>query len=312
MSSTLKGKDLISLHDLTQAELMEILDVAMYLKDKQKKGLTHQILSGKTLGMIFTKSSTRTRVSFEVGMYQLGGNALFLSSQDIQLGRGETIADTARVLSRYLDGIMIRTYAHEDVLELAKYADIPVINGLTDLLHPCQVLADLQTILEHKGTLQGLKIAYIGDGNNMTHSLMFGSAKVGMNISVATPAGYEPDAEIVRLATEDAKATGSKIEIVSDPREAVAGADIIYTDVWASMGQEAEHAERLKKFEGYQINEELVKGAKEDFIFLHCLPAHRGEEVSAGVIDGPRSVIFDEAENRLHAQKAVLALTMGS
>jgi len=310
IQKNLHGKDLLSLHHLTPEEVMEILKVAGELKEQQKKGIPHPILQGKTLGMIFTKSSTRTRVSFEVGMYQLGGNALFLSSNDIQLGRGETIADTARVLSRYLDGIMIRTFAHSDVEELAEHADIPVINGLTDLLHPCQVLADLQTILEHKGRLKGLKLAYVGDGNNMAHSLMFGSAKVGMDIAVASPQGYQPNPEIVKLAREDAEETGSKVEVLEDPGEAVAGADIVVTDVWASMGQEAEQAQRVKDFAGYQVNSKLVSLAKPDYLFLHCLPAHRGEEVAAVVIDGPHSVIFDEAENRLHAQKAVLALLL--
>ncbi|MDA8234269.1 MAG: ornithine carbamoyltransferase [Clostridia bacterium] len=306
----LHGKDLLSLHRLTSEEILEILKVAGELKEQQKKGVPHPILQGKTLGMIFAKSSTRTRVSFEVGMYQLGGNALFLSSNDIQLGRGETIADTAKVLSRYLDGIMIRTFAQSDVEELAEHASIPVINGLTDLLHPCQVLADLQTILEHKGRLKGLKLAYVGDGNNMAHSLMFGSAKVGMDIIVASPKGYQPNQEIVKLARQDAEATGVKVEIVEDPAEAVTGADVVVTDVWASMGQEAEQAQRVKDFAGYQINNKLMSLAKPDYIFLHCLPAHRGEEVAAEVIDGPHSVIFDEAENRLYAQKAVMALLM--
>jgi len=308
--TSLKGKDLLALYLLTREEIMEILKVAAELKTEQKKGIPHPVLSGKTLAMIFTKSSTRTRVSFEVAMYQLGGYPLFLSGQDLQLGRGETIADTAMVLARYIDGIMIRTFAHSDVEELAQYADVPVINGLTDLNHPCQILADFQTIIEHKGKLAGLKLAYVGDGNNVCHSLLNGCAKVGMHISVATPTGYEPSGEIIKLAMADAKTSGSKIEIINDPVQAVKDADVIYTDVWASMGQEAEHAERLKIFKPYQINAGLVGGAKPDYLFLHCLPAHRGEEVSAEVIDGPNSVVFDEAENRLHAQKAVLALTM--
>ncbi len=308
---SLKGRDLLALHALTREEIMEILKVASELKDKQKRGVPHPVLGGKTLAMIFTKSSTRTRVSFEVAMYQLGGYPLFLSGQELQLGRGETIADTARVLSRYVDGIMIRTFAHSDVEELAKYADVPVINGLTDLNHPCQVLADFQTILEYKGQLEGLKLAYVGDGNNVCHSLLNGCAKVGMNISVATPRGYEPSSQIVDLALADARASGAVIEIIDDPVAAVKDADIVYTDVWASMGQEDEHAERLKIFRPYQVNAELVRGAKPDYIFLHCLPAHRGEEVTEEVIDGPNSVVFAEAENRLHVQKAVLALTMG-
>ncbi len=309
--TTLKGKDLLALYALTREEINEILRVAADLKAKQKQGISHPVLAGKTLAMIFTKSSTRTRVSFEVAMYQLGGCPLFLSGSELQLGRGETIADTARVLSRYVDGIMIRTFAHSDVEELAKYADVPVINGLTDLNHPCQVLADFQTIIERKGKLEGLKLAYVGDGNNVCHSLLNGCAKMGMHISVAAPKGYEPDRNIVELAVADAKASGAVIKITEDPVQAVKDADVIYTDVWASMGQEEEHAERLKIFRPYQVSSELVMGAKPDYIFLHCLPAHRGEEVAEEVIDGPNSAIFDEAENRLHAQKAVLALTMG-
>ncbi len=311
LHTSLRGKDLLALYSLSRDEIWAIMKVAQELKTKQKKGEPHPILNGKTLGMIFTKSSTRTRVSFEAAMYQLGGYPLFLSGQELQLGRGETIADTARVLSRYLDGIMIRTFAHSDVEELAKYADIPVINGLTDLNHPCQILADFQTILEHKGCLEGLKLAYVGDGNNVCHSLLNGCAKVGMHISVAVPPGYEPSEEIVRIARADAEETGVVIEITGDPFAAVRDADIVYTDVWASMGQEEEHAERLKIFKPYQVNAELVRAARPDYLFMHCLPAHRGEEVSAEVIDGPNSVVFDEAENRLHAQKAVLALTMG-
>ncbi|MBE3587062.1 MAG: ornithine carbamoyltransferase [Thermoanaerobacteraceae bacterium] len=306
-----KGRDLLSLHDFTPEEVSAILDLAGELKSKQKRGEPHRYLTGKTLGMIFQKSSTRTRVSFEVGMYQLGGYALYLNAADLQLGRGETIADTARVLSRYLDGIMIRTYAQSDVEELARYADIPVINGLTDWEHPCQILADLLTIREHKGTLAGLKLAYVGDGNNVCHSLLFGCAKTGMHMSVASPPGYQPRAEIVEKAKADAAATGSRIEIVTDPVEAVRDAGVVVTDVWASMGQEQEQDVRRKIFAPYQVNEELVRHARPDFIFLHCLPAHRGEEVSAQIIDGPHSVVWDEAENRLHVQKAVLALVMG-
>ncbi|HHW42510.1 MAG TPA: ornithine carbamoyltransferase [Desulfotomaculum sp.] len=306
-----KGRDLLSLHDFTPEEINTILDLAAGLKDGQKKGKPCSCLAGKTLGMIFQKSSTRTRVSFDVGMYQLGGYALYLNAADLQLGRGETIADTARVLSRYLDGIMIRTYAQSDVEELARYADIPVINGLTDLEHPCQILADLLTIREHKGGLAGLKLAYVGDGNNVCHSLLFGCAKTGMHMSVASPPGYQPRAEIVEKAKTDAAATGSRIEIATDPVEAVRDADVVVTDVWASMGQEREQDVRRKIFAPYQVNEELVRHARPDFIFLHCLPAHRGEEVSAQIIDGPHSVVWDEAENRLHAQKAVLALVMG-
>ncbi|MGB9802248.1 ornithine carbamoyltransferase [Desulfofundulus sp.] len=310
MKENFKGRDLLSLHDFTPEEIVTILDLADELKSKQKKGIPHPYLAGKTLGMIFQKSSTRTRVSFEVAMYQLGGYALYLNAGDLQLGRGETIADTARVLSRYLDGIMIRTYAQSDVEELARYADIPVINGLTDLLHPCQVLADLQTIRERKGRLAGLKLAYVGDGNNVCHSLLIGCAKTGMHISVASPPGYQPREEIVETARSDALSTGSRIEILTDPVAAVAGADVVVTDVWASMGQEQEAEQRQRVFVPYQVNEELVRHAKPDFIFLHCLPAHRGEEVTPEIIDGPHSAVWDEAENRLHAHKAVLALLL--
>jgi len=260
--------------------------------------------------MIFEKSSTRTRVSFEVGMYQLGGHALFLSRNDIQMGRGETIRDTAMVMSRYLDGMIIRTFGHRNVVELARSSTIPVINALSDLSHPCQALADYQTVFEKKGKLEGLKVAYIGDGNNMLHSLMMGASKLGMHFASASPEGYDPDAEQVRISREYAAETGAKIDILRDPREAIEGADVVYTDVWASMGFEEEQKEREKAFHDYQVNEALVKYAKPDYLFMHCLPAHRGEEVSEGVIDGPNSVIFDEAENRLHAQKAIMAAIM--
>jgi ornithine carbamoyltransferase len=300
-------KDLISLHDLTSQQVQDLLALGLKLKDEQKKGIAHPLLKGKTLGMIFTKSSTRTRVSFEVGMTQLGGYPLFLSSNDIQLGRGETIHDTAKVLERYLDGIMIRTFAHQDVLDLAYYADIPVINALTDLLHPCQVLADLMTAYEHKGKLEGLKLAYVGDGNNMAHSLMYGCAKVGMDCAIAAPKGYECDGEVIANAQADFKQAGKELLLTQDPEQAVADADIIYTDTWVSMGQEAEKAQRQKIFIPYQVNKDLFKKAKADAVFMHCLPAYRGLEVTEEIIDGPQSVIFDEAENRLHAQKAVLA-----
>lgn len=306
----LKGRDFIGLLDYTSEEIRYLIDLAIELKRKQKAGEVYQPLKGKTLGMIFEKSSTRTRVSFEVGMYQLGGQGLFLSSNDLQIGRGETIADTAQVLSRYLDGIMIRTFAHRTVIDLARYSTVPVINGLTDFAHPCQVLADYQTVLEHKGRLEGLKIAYIGDGNNMVHSLMAGASKLGMHMAVASPGGYMPDEQVQKSCQEIASQTGGSLLVCSDPKEAVADADVIYTDVWASMGFEAEQKEREQAFANYQVNEELTKYAKKDYIFLHCLPAHRGEEVSEGVIDGPHSIIFDEAENRLHAQKAIMAATM--
>ncbi len=304
------NKHLLTLHDWSTQEILDTLDLADELKYKQKNGIEHHILKGKTLGMIFSKSSTRTRVSFEVGMYQLGGSALFLSSNDIQLGRGETIYDTANVLSRFLDGIMIRTYKQEDVEDLAKYGQIPIINGLTDLVHPCQILADFQTIREHKGKLEGLKLAYIGDGNNMAHSLLYGGAKVGMEIAVATPKQYECDPGVVKNALEDAKATGTKLTLINDPVEAIKNADVVYADTWVSMGQESEKAEKVKVFADFQINKELFSYAKPDAIFLHCLPAYRGYEVTEDVIDGPNSVIFDEAENRLHAQKAVMVKLM--
>ena len=310
MAVNMKGKDIISISDLTLEEIYEIFDVSKSLKEKKYTGESHRLLEGKTLGMIFTKRSTRTRVSFEVGIYQLGGIGLYFGPNDLQLGTSESISDTAQVLARYLDGIMIRTFAHSDVTDLAKYASIPVINGLTDLLHPCQVLTDLFTVLEKKRKLQGLKLAYIGDGNNMAHSLLNGCSKVGMNIAIASPSGYKPDKEIVENAKKFAKYMGSKVEITDDPVAAVKNADIVYTDVWASMGQEAEAAERRKKFLKYQVNAKLVKNAKDDYLFMHCLPAHRGDEVVNEVADSQNSVIFDEAENRLHVQKAIMALVM--
>lgn len=307
----LKGKDMLSIHDLSVDEVQEILALAKELKAKQKAGVPHKILEGKTLGMIFEKSSTRTRVSFETGMYQLGGQALFLSNRDLQLGRGEPIRDTARVLSRYLDGIMIRTFGHDRVEELAKWADIPVINALTDLLHPCQVLTDLLTIEEYKGkNLKGLKMAYVGDGNNMTNSFLYGCAKVGMTFVAATPEDYRPDATVFKNALEDAKEMGASLSLVTDPHEAVKDADIVVTDTWASMGQEAEHEARKKIFAPYQVNKELLKGADKRVIVMHCLPAYRGEEITEEVLEANADVIFDEAENRLHTQKAIMALTM--
>lgn len=304
-------KHLVSLNDLTPKEIDEILKLAVKLKKEHKEGTKHPLLEGKTLGMIFSKSSTRTRVSFEVGMVQLGGYPLFLNSGDIQLGRGEPIYDTAQVLSRYLDGIMIRTFKHSDVEDLAKYGTIPVINGLTDLMHPCQILADLMTIGEHKGTLKGLKLAYVGDGNNVANSLLHGCALVGMDIAVATPEGYDCDAGIIEEAQGIAKLSGSGILLTRDPVEAVKNADVVYTDTWVSMGQEAEKEKRMAIFMPYQVNKELMANAKKDAIFLHCLPAYRGYEVTEEVIDGSQSVIFDEAENRMHAQKAVMVLLMG-
>lgn len=307
---SLKGRDMIELDEYSTEEIQFLLDSAIEIKRKQKNGEVYQPLKGKTIGLIFEKSSTRTRVSFEAGMFQLGGHALFLSKNDIQLGRGEPISDMAQVMSRYLDGLMIRTFGHDNVVNLAKYASIPVINGLSDMAHPCQVLADLQTVLEHKGKLKGLKMAFIGDGNNMAHSLLIGGAKMGMHVAVASPKGYEADASIVKLSEEIAALTGGSITITQNPIEAAKDADVIYTDVWASMGFEEEQAQREAAFADYQVNEELVKVAKPDYLFLHCLPAHRGEEVSEGVIDGTNSVIFDQAENRLHAQKALMVALM--
>ncbi len=303
-------KHFISLHDTSKDEIDALLSLAAKLKAETKSGIPHPLLKGKTLGMIFTKSSTRTRVSFEVGMHQLGGHALFLSSNDIQLGRGETIYDTANVLSRFLDGVMIRTFAHSDVEDFAKFGQIPVINALTDLLHPCQILADLMTIQEHKGHLAGLKLAYIGDGNNIAHSLLYGCAQVGMDVAIASPAGYTCDPTVVKNAMEDAKVSGSHILMTEDPVSAISDADVVYTDTWCSMGQEAEKAARAKIFAPYTIDAKLFAHAKPDAVFLHCLPAYRGYEVTTEVIDGPNSLIFDEAENRLHAQKAVLVTLM--
>lgn len=299
----------ISLHDLTAAELAGLLQLGLDVKAHRARYAG--ALAGQTLAMIFQKSSTRTRVSFEVAMLQLGGHGLFLSGRDIQLGRGETISDTAQVLSRYVDGIMARTFAHQDVLDLARFGSVPVINGLTDDLHPCQVVADLLTIREAFGDLEGRKIAYVGDGNNVAHSLMFGAAKAGMNIAIASPAGYRVQEKYLELARADAEAAGTRIELTEDPREAVRGASAVYTDVWASMGQEEEAAKRLRAFAGYQVDAAMMALAHPDAIFLHCLPCHRGEEVAAEVVDGPQSRVFDEAENRLHAQKAILLWLMG-
>jgi len=306
----LKGRHLLSPQDLSPEEIIAVLDKADELKRKLRRGESHELLKGKTLGMIFAKPSTRTRVSFETAMTQLGGHAIYMGMGDLQLGRGETIADTARTLSRYVDAVMARLFKHDDIVELARNSSVPVVNGLTDLLHPCQTLADLQTIREKKGRLKGLKLAWVGDGNNVCNSLLLGCTLVGMNISAACPKGYEPSAEIVEQARKNAKRSGAKLEIINDPKKAVEGADIVYTDVFVSMGQEAERERRVRDFKGYQVNGELLKRAKKDVTFMHCLPAHRGEEVAAEVIDGPHSVVFDQAENRLHAQKAVLAMVM--
>jgi ornithine carbamoyltransferase len=304
-------RHLISIHDLSAAEVAGLFRLAADVK--ANPGNYSKALRRKSLGMIFEKSSTRTRVSFEVGMVQMGGHALFLSSRDIQLGRGEPISDTAQVLSRYVDGIMARTFAHQTVVDLARYGTVPVINGLTDDLHPCQGLTDYFTLMEVFGSLEALrgrKLAYVGDGNNMAHSLLFGGAKVGMDVAVASPKGYEVRPHYLELARQDHQAAGTKLTITNDPREAVEGASAVYTDVWASMGQEAEAQERLKAFHGFQVDGALMKGARPEAVFLHCLPAHRGEEVAAEVADGPQSRIYDEAENRLHVQKAILLWAM--
>ena len=306
----MKGKSLVSLADLTKEEIEQILKTSELLKLQSLRGQEHPLLKGKTLAMIFEKPSTRTRVSFEVGMWQLGGYALYLSASDLQLGRGESIADTARTLSRYANGIMARVFAHQTILDLVKHSTVPVINGLSDFTHPCQGLADLFTIYEKKGRLSGLKLAYLGDGNNVAHSLIYGCSKAGMDIGLASPRGYEPDSGVVAQGREEARRNGRVVTVTNDPVEVVLGADVVYTDVWASMGKEKEHEERVKIFKPYQINPELVKRAKQDYIFMHCLPAHRGEEVTDEVADAKNSVIFDQAENRLHTQKALMALIM--
>jgi ornithine carbamoyltransferase len=310
MAVHMKGKSLASLDLLTREEIEQILKTSELLKFQLLRGQEHPLLKGKTLAMIFEKPSTRTRVSFEVGIWQLGGYALYLSATDLQLGRGETIGDTAKTLSRYVDGIMARVFSHQTILDLIQHSKVPVINGLSDFSHPCQGLADLFTAYEKKGRLEGLKLAYVGDGNNVAHSLIDGCSKVGMNIVLACPKGYEPDSKVVSLGKEEARKIGSEVRVTDDPKEAVKGADIIYTDVWASMGKEKEHSERVKILKPYQVNSKLVKGAKEDYIFMHCLPAHRGEEVTDEVADSKNSVIFDQAENRLHTQKALMALVM--
>ena len=308
--ASLKGKDLLTLLDYTSQEVQDLILLATQLKKLTKEGKCPRLLEGKTLGMIFEKSSTRTRVSFEVGMQQLGGYGMYMNARDMQIGRGEPISDTGRVLSGYLDGIMIRANSHEMVKELAEHASIPVINGLTDVFHPCQALADLETIAENKGELKGLKVAYVGDGNNVAHSLVIACAHVGMDVAVATPVGYECDPAIIAKARDIALVNGSEILVTTDPVEAVKDADAVYADVWTSMGQEEETQQRLKDFKDYQINDELVAHAKADYMFLHCLPAHREEEVTSSVIDGPNSYIYEQAENRLHAQKAVLVSLM--
>lgn len=294
-------RHLLKLQDLTREEILSILNLADQLKFERNNGIQKDYLKGKKLGLIFQKASTRTRVSFEVGIYELGGYGLFLSSNDLQIGRGEPVQDTARVLSRYLDGIMIRTFAQQEVEDLAKYGSIPVINGLTDYAHPCQVLADLMTIREYKGSFKGLKMAFIGDGNNMANSLMVGAIKTGMSFAIACPEGYEPDAELTAWAKENGNVT-----ITTDIKEALKDTDVVYTDVWASMGQEGEKSKREQAFAGYQVNFENLKAANPDVMVMHCLPAHRGEEITEEVFEAHAKEIFDEAENRLHAQKAVM------
>ena len=306
----LKHKDLLCIHDLSTEEVLLILDVAKKLKKMQKLGVPHEFCKGKTLAMMFSKASTRTRVSFETGFHQLGGHAIYLNDRDSQIGRGEPIRDTARVLSRMVDGIMIRTFSHDSVIELAEYASIPVINGLTDLLHPCQALTDLLTIVEQMGSLKGRKLVYVGDGNNMAHSLMYACAKVGMDMVCGSPKGYQPDLMVLKQAQEDAAQTGCTISVEEDIAKAVKGADVLYTDVWTSMGQEAEREIRLKALHDYQINSELLKAANPGAIVLHCLPAHRGEEITEEVLEGPQSFVWDQAENRLHTQKAIMVLLM--
>jgi len=300
-------KHLLKMLDLSKEEILDILNLADQLKYENKNGIEHHILKGKTLGMIFQKSSTRTRVSFETGMYQLGGQALFLSNRDLQIGRGEPVQDTARVLSRYLDGIMIRTFEQKEVEDLAKYGSIPIINGLTDFCHPCQVLADLMTIREFKGRFEGLKMCYIGDGNNMANSLIVGGLKVGMEVSIACPKDYQPAAEVLEFA----KGYGDKFSMTDVPLEAAKDADVLFTDVWTSMGEEAETEKRKIAFKGYQINDDIMAVAKADAMVQHCLPAHREEEITEKVFEAHAKEIFEEAENRLHAQKAVMVKVMG-
>ena len=306
-----KGRSFLSLDDYTKEDTLYMLDVADFLKKEHKDGKKTDYLKDQTLGMVFQKNSTRTRVSFETGIYYLGGVGLFLSANDLQMGRGEPIKDTARTLGRYLSGVMIRTFNHDDVEELAHYAGIPVINGLTDLLHPCQALADFQTMRESKGRLQGLKLAFVGDGNNVAHSLMLGGAKLGMHVAIASPKGYEPKADITAKAKTSAQDNNGELEIVNDPIAAVKDADVVYTDVWASMGQEKEAEVRRKELSSFQLNSELLAKAKPDAIVMHCLPAKRGQEITEEVIESKQSVVFDEAENRLYAQMAVMALLMG-
>jgi ornithine carbamoyltransferase len=303
----LKGRDFLRIRDWEPGELLMVLDLADRLKARQRERVDHRLLEGRTLGMIFQKPSTRTRVSFEVGIAQLGGTGLYLAANDLQLGRGETIKDTAQVLSRYLDAIVIRTFAQSDVDKLAEHAEIPVINGLTDDFHPCQALADVMTIRERFGSFGGVRVTYLGDGNNVCHSLMVACAKLGMHFTAATPEEYEPDQKVVGWAWEAAEASGGSVEIRHDPRGAAEGADVLYTDVWASMGQEEERMQRVLDLAGYRVDDELLNLASERVIVMHCLPAHYGEEITEEILDGPRSAVWDQAENRLHAQKGLMA-----
>ncbi len=305
----MKSKDLVSIADLSLDDIREIFNLT---KDLKARKVSDDLpLKGKTLGLVFQKPSTRTRVSFEVGMNQLGGNTVYLGPNDIKLGQRETTKDIARTLSRYLDGIMARTFSHETILELAEYSSVPVINGLSDLLHPCQGLSDLYTIEEKKGRFKGIKLAFIGDGNNVCHSLLYGCSKVGLDLSISTPKGYEPKKEVLEPSLIEAAKSGTKIEVTNDPHNAIKDADIVYTDVWISMGKEQEYKKRLKAFRSFQVNLDLLKGAKSDYLIMHCLPAHRGEEITDEVVDSPQSIVFDQAENRLHVQKAILLLLLG-
>ncbi len=307
----MRKRDFISLHDWSAAEIAALLKEAADLKAKQRAGVPHALLPGKTLAMIFEKPSLRTRVTFEAGMTQLGGHAIYLAHQDIRLGERETVADVARNLSRWVDGIVARTFRHQVVVELAEHASVPVINGLTDLVHPCEILGDLLTIQEKRGGLAGCRVAFIGDGNNVANSWCTGAAKTGVELTIACPRGYEPDPSILHQAREDAKGTGARIQVVHDPAAAARGADVLYTDVWTSMGQEEERAKRVKLFQPFQVNRALVASASPDVLVMHCLPAHRGEEITDEVIEGSHSVVFDEAENRLHVQKALLVILLG-
>ena len=304
-------KDLLSIRDLTASEIDDLFNLAADLKAQQRKGIAHPLLTGKTLGMIFEKPSLRTRVTFEVGMAQLGGRAIYLAPTDIQLGKRETVKDVAKNLERWVDGIVARTFTHQTVEELARHTAIPVINGLSDLTHPCQILADLFTLREKCGPLRGVKVAYIGDGNNICHSWLYGAAKTAIDLNVACPKEYEPDADVMAFARQEAQASGGRIALLDDARAAAKGADVLYTDVWTSMGQESEAAKRRRDFQGFQINAALIGLAKPNVLVMHCLPAHRGEEITAEVLDGPHSIVYDQAENRLHVQKAILVTLLG-